>query len=72
MPSLAVIRRTKPSLDAAAAAAPLLFEEPPATGEFRPMLSWVDAAARPVLRVGDYEVGETPCPRLCGHPGIRY
>ena len=29
-------------------------------------------AVRPVLRVGDYEVGETFCPRLCGHPGIRY
>lgn len=29
-------------------------------------------AMRAVLRVGDYEVGETFCPRLCGHPGIRY
>lgn len=26
----------------------------------------------PAFRVGDYEVGEGFCPRLCGHPGIRY
>ncbi|MDQ2793425.1 MAG: hypothetical protein M3Y12_05385 [Bacteroidota bacterium] len=31
-----------------------------------------DFALRAVLRVGDYEVGATFCPRLCGHPGIRY
>jgi len=29
-------------------------------------------AVWPVLWMGEYEVGETFCPRLCGHPGIRY
>ena len=69
MPLFAVVRRAKPSLDTAFT---LLLEEPPAASEFGPRLSWVVVEAHPVLRVGDYEVGETFCPRLCGHPGIRY
>ncbi len=28
-------------------------------------------AAGPALRVGNNEMGRTPCPRLCGPPGIR-
>ncbi len=34
-----------------------------------PLLEYVAVS---VLRVGDYEVGAGFCPRLCGHPGIRY
>ena len=71
MPSFAVIRRSKLLLDNTVA--PLQFREAPAVvSDVCPTLSWVAIAARPVLRVGDYEVGETFCPRLCGHPGIRY
>ena len=49
--------------------APVLVELPAFINS--PLLA-PDFAVRPVLRVGDYEVGETFCPRLYGHPGIRY
>ena len=71
MPASVTLRRSKPSLAVAAtevfspplppaAAAPLAVAEAPAP------------RAVAVLRVGDYEVGENPCPRLGGHPDIRY
>ncbi|GAB3733490.1 hypothetical protein GCM10027594_15190 [Hymenobacter agri] len=44
-------------------------EESPAAG---PALPTSETDRRRVLRVGDYEVGEVGCPRLGGHPGIRY
>ena len=69
MPCFA-IRRPKPSL--LAQATDFLVEEPAAPVAGAPKLFWEAFAIRPLLRVGDYEVGETFCPRLCGHPGIRY
>ena len=32
----------------------------------------IQLITNPVFRVGDYEVGDGYCPRLHGHPGIRY
>ena len=67
MPASIAFRRPKPSL----VAADIFPAEEPATVAY--LLPLAKAfAIRPVLRVGDYEVGETYCPRLCGHPGIRY
>ena len=46
-------------------------DEPPAAalpGEAKE----VQLISTPVLRVGEYEVGDGYCPRLHGHPGIRY
>ena len=67
MPASIALRRPKSSL-----VADDVFpaDEPPtAAGSQLPANAF---AQRAVLRVGDYEVGETYCPRLCGHPGIRY
>ena len=67
MPVSIALRRPKPSLVATVDA--FLSEQlPPAPYS---LVAHV-FAVRSVLRVGDYEVGETYCPRLCGHPGIRY
>ncbi|GAA4037654.1 hypothetical protein GCM10022409_23480 [Hymenobacter glaciei] len=69
MPASNILRRSKPSLIMAELhASPS--EEPPAFSYSMPLAKAF--AVRPVLRVGDYEVGETYCPGLCGHPGIRY
>jgi hypothetical protein len=67
MPASSPARRPKPSLMGADISPA---EEPPTA--LYPLALARDFAVRPVLRVGDYEVGETFCPRLCGHPGIRY
>lgn len=69
MPASVALRRLKPSL---AVAAIDIFPPPPLPAAAYPPPVSDAFALRPVLRVGDYEVGETFCPRLCGHPGIRY
>ena len=69
MPVSVALRRSKPSAVVATADIFPQLQTPAVTSP----LPLADAfAVRPVLRVGDYEVGETFCPRLCGHPGIRY
>ena len=68
MPASISLRRPKPSLTVPATDA-FPAEEPPTVVYQLPVSGF---AVRAVLRVGDYEVGETFCPRLCGHPGIRY
>ncbi|MCI1188220.1 hypothetical protein MON38_12390 [Hymenobacter sp. DH14] len=68
MPASIAFRRPKPSL---VVAADLFSAEEPPTAAY-PLPLNKAFAVRAVLRVGDYEVGETFCPRLCGHPGIRY
>ena len=67
MPATIAFRRLKPSLGAAAN---VFSAEEPAGAYPLPLAKAF--GMRVVLRVGDYEVGETFCPRLCGHPGIRY
>ena len=67
MPASIAFRRPKISLVAIADI--FSAEEPPVA---YPLSLAKAFAMRLVLRVGDYEVGETFCPRLCGHPGIRY
>jgi hypothetical protein len=67
MPDSVTPSRPKPSPVVAPADA---FLPPPPVVESSPPLAAF--AVGPVLRVGDYEVGETFCPRLCGHPDIRY
>lgn len=69
MPVRVIVRRPKPSLVIAGPTAPAL-AEPPTFSYPVPLTKTF--AVWPVLRVGEYEVGETFCPRLCGHPGIRY
>ena len=70
MPAYTLISRSGPcSHTLAPPPAPVLVELPAFISS--PLLA-PDFAVRPVLRVGDYEVGETFCPRLYGHPGIRY
>lgn len=69
MPPFATIRRPKPSV-IATSHFPIV--EPAVPVVVQPRLFWEALEARLLLRVGDYEVGETFCPRLCGHPGIRY
>ena len=69
MPASIAFRRAKPSL--VVSAADISPSEEPPTAAY-PLALTKAFAMRPVLRVGDYEVGETFCPRLCGHPGIRY
>ena len=66
MPKLTIAQRRESAV--------VRFDEPPAPP--------VRSAAAPYqrlqvvsivnFRVGDYEVGEGFCPRLWGHPGIRY
>lgn len=67
MPASIAFRRFKPSPTTAACFLP----EDSSTANY-PLPLTKAFARRGVLRVGDYEVGETFCPRLCGHPGIRY
>ena len=71
MPAYTLISRSGPCSHTLAPPppAPVLVELPAFINS--PLLA-PDFAVRPVLRVGDYEVGETFCPRLYGHPGIRY
>ena len=67
MPASIAFRRPKTSL---MAVADIFSAEAPPVAYPLPLAKAF--AMRSVLRVGDYEVGETFCPRLCGHPGIRY
>ena len=69
MPANTAITRSSPFLALAEAPVPIPAEPPGGLGPLPPAPGF---AVRPVLRVGDYEVGETFCPRLYGHPGIRY
>ncbi|MET4074288.1 hypothetical protein [Hymenobacter sp. UYCo722] len=69
MPVSVALRRSKPSMVVATAD---IFPQPQTPAVIAPQPLAEAFAMRPVLRVGDYEVGETFCPRLCGHPGIRY
>jgi hypothetical protein len=69
MPASAALRRSKPSAVVATADT---FPQPQTPADTCLPTVTEAFATRPVLRVGDYEVGETFCPRLCGHPGIRY
>ena len=68
MPRVAPYRRPKPASAERLAAEPPA--EPPAA--FIGALPVLRPATVPAFRVGDYEVGAGFCPRLCGHPGIRY
>ena len=70
MPVYTFVTSSGPDSRALAEPPAPIFTEPPAFISLP--LPAPDFAARPMLRVGDYEVGETFCPRLCGHPGIRY
>ena len=68
MPRSATSRRLTPA--ALPASLPTV-DEPPAAvraGEAK-VIQLIPAL---VFRVGDYEVGDGYCPRLHGHPGIRY
>ena len=69
MPASPSVSRSSPFVALAESAAPVPAEPPAFISSLPPAAGF---AVRPVLRVGDYEVGETFCPRLCGHPGIRY
>lgn len=69
MPVQIIVRRPRPSLVIAESIAPTLEELSAFSNALPPANAF---AMRSVLQVGDYKVGETFCPRLCGNPGIRY
>ena len=71
MPRTTSARRAAPTLSQPEAPRPI--DEPPAAALAAPAIGQqVQVVVALVFRVGEYEVGEGFCPRLCGHPGIRY
>ena len=66
MPKLTIVQRRK--------SAAARFDEPPAPQVMSTAVPYQMLQVVPIVnfRVGDYEVGEGFCPRLWGHPGIRY
>ncbi len=69
MPVSTSENQSSPFVGPAGATVPALAEPPAFIGSLPPALG---LAERRVLRVGEYQVGETCCPQLFGHPDIRY
>ena len=70
MPRSVTVRRPVPAF-AVPPNSPLAVDEPPAAGR-QAGAKVIQLHPTPVFRVGDYEVGDGYCPRLHGHPDIRY